>query len=305
MDSNSGTRERLDPRKATTDEPWTIGGLLDWTARFLAQKGCEFPRLDTEVLLAHALGCRRIDLYTRYEEPARDEARQRFRELLRRRLEGCPVAYLVGRKEFFALEFEVGPAVLIPRPESEFVVMECLRLAEGMPAPRVLDIGTGSGNLAVAVAHRLTGARVTAVDQSADALAVAARNAARHAVAERIAFLQGDLFGPLPSGERFDFILSNPPYIAREDIAGLPSGVRDYEPHLALDGGQGGYAVLDRLLARAREFLEPGGHLILEIGAPQEAAVRERIADRGGYQLGPTVHDYSGHARVVYARKMG
>jgi release factor glutamine methyltransferase len=303
MDSNSGTRERTEPRKATMEGPWTIGGLLDWTARFLAQKGVEFPRLDTEVLLAHALACRRIDLYTRYEEPAPDEARQRFRELLRRRLEGCPVAYLVGRKEFFALEFEVGPAVLIPRPESEFVVMEGLRLAQGMSAPRVLDIGTGSGNLAVAVAHRLKGARLTAVDQSADALAVAARNAARHGVAERITFLHGDLFGPLPAGESFDFILSNPPYIAREDIAGLPAGVRDYEPHLALDGGPGGYVVLDRLLARAGEFLEPGGHLILEIGAPQEVAVRERITRQGGYELARTVHDYSGHARVVHARK--
>ena len=176
------------------------------------------------MLLAHALGCRRIDLYTRYEELADDEARERFRELVRRRIEGCPVAYLVGRKEFFALEFEVGPAVLIPRPESEFVVMECLRLAKDQAEPRILDIGTGSGNLAVAVAKQHRGARVTAVDLSPEALLTAERNAVRHGVADRIRFVQGDLFEPIPAGERFDFVLSNPPYIAREDIPAAACG---------------------------------------------------------------------------------
>ncbi|HEV3261388.1 MAG TPA: peptide chain release factor N(5)-glutamine methyltransferase [Gemmataceae bacterium] len=288
-------------RPPDTEQPWTIGGLLDWTARFLAQKGSEFPRLDTEVLLAHAVGCRRIELYTRYEEIASTEARGRFRELVRRRMEGCPVAYLVGRKEFFALEFEVSPAVLIPRPESEFVVMECLRLAKELAGPRILDIGTGTGNIAVAVARQHPGAQLTAVDLSPEALAVAQRNAARHGVAERMRFLLGDLFGPIPAGERFDFLLSNPPYIAREHVGGLPPGVRDYEPHLALDGGPGGYAVLDRLLLRAAEYLEPGGHLILEIGAAQEEAARQRITARGGYELFPTIHDYSGHARVLRA----
>ena len=284
------------------DKSWTIGGLLDWTARFLAEKGSEFPRLDTEVLLAHALGCRRIELYTRFDEPGPDEARERFRGLVRRRLEGCPVAYLVGRKEFFALEFEVGPAVLIPRPESEFVVMECLRLGKERARPRVLDIGTGSGNLAVAVAHRLPAAEVTAVDLSPEALAVAARNASRHGVAERVRFLPGDLFELVPAGERFDFVLSNPPYIAGPDIPRLPAGVRDYEPHLALNGGPEGYSVFDRLVDEARGRLEPGGYLIVEIGAPQEERARKRIASFAGYQLANTLHDYSGHPRVLRAR---
>ncbi len=287
---------------AVRTDQWTIGRMLDWTTSFLAKKGAEFPRLDTQVLLAQVLGCRRIDLYTRFEETASEETRARFRELIQQRVEGCPVAYLVGRKEFFSLEFEVGPSVLIPRPESEFVVMECLRLAKGQAEPRILDVGTGSGNLAVAVAQQHKTARVTAVDLSPDALAVAARNAARHGVMERIRFLHGDLFEPLPAGERFEFILSNPPYIAREELGELPAGVRNYEPLLALDGGPGGYVVLERLIAEAGGFLEPGGYLILEIGAPQEATVRQRVQAAPGFQLRETIHDYSGHPRVVCAR---
>lgn len=290
----------------STNQAWTIGGLLDWTAKFLAQKGGEFPRLDSEVLLAEALGCRRIELYTRYDEPASAAVRDRFRELVRKRVEGCPVAYLVGRKEFFSLVFEVSPAVLIPRPESEFVVMECLRLARTLPAGqpiRVLDLGTGSGNLAVTVARHLPDARVTAVDLSPEALEIARRNAQRHEVADRVRFLAGDLYAPLQPGEKFDFILSNPPYIAREDLDRLPVGVRQYEPILALDGGAGGYAVLDRIIAGAGEFLHPGGHLILEIGAPQEQPVRQRIESCPDFELAPTVHDYSGHPRVLVARR--
>jgi release factor glutamine methyltransferase len=280
---------------------WTIGGLLDWTARHLAQKGAESPRLDAEVLLAHALACQRIELYTRYEEVASDQARASFRDLVRQRLEGCPVAYLVGRKEFFSLQFAVTRDVLIPRPESEFVVLECLRLARTFDGPQVLDIGTGSGNLAIAVAHQHKTARVTAVDVSPGALVVAAANARRLQVEGRIRFLKGDLFGPL-GGERFDFIVSNPPYIAREEIDQLPIGVRDYEPHTALDGGPGGFAVFDRLVEEGRGHLVPGGHLIVEIGAPQHERARERIASFPEYELAETILDGSRHPRVLRAR---
>jgi release factor glutamine methyltransferase len=288
--------------RGRAEQPWTVGRLLEWTAKFLAQKGSETPRLDTEVLLAHALGCKRIELYTRHDEVAAEEGRQTFRELIRRRVEGCPVAYLVGRKEFFSLELEVSPAVLIPRPDTECVVDECLRLARGIAEPDVLDVGTGSGCLAVAVARRHAGARVTAVDLNPEALAVAARNAARHGVAERVRFVAGDVYGPLAAGERFDFILSNPPYIRRGDIAGLPPGVRDYEPHLALDGGEDGYAVFDRLVAGAPAHLKPGGYLIVEIGSAQEGPGRERIGRVPGYELARTVFDGSGHPRVLRAR---
>lgn len=285
-----------------TEQPWTVGRLLDWTAKYLADKGSESSRLDTEVLLAHALGCKRIELYTRHAEEAPDDGRQRFKALIQERIKGCPVAYLVGRKEFYSLELEVNRSVLIPRPDTECVVDACLQLAKAMAVPSVLDVGTGSGCLAVAVAKYCTPAKVTAADISPEALAAAARNAERHGVGGRIRFLAGDLFAPLAEGERFDFILSNPPYIPHDDLAGLAPGVRDYEPHLALDGGPDGFTVFQRLVEGAPTHLKPGGHLIVEIGAPQESVARQRLEAQVGYELAPTVHDSSGHPRVLLAR---
>jgi release factor glutamine methyltransferase len=284
-----------------TEQPWTIGRLLDWTAKFLAQKGSEFPRLDAEVLLADVLNCERISLYTRYEEEAPEAARQRYKDLIRRRIEGCPVAYLVGRKEFFSLKFEVDPSVLIPRPDTECVVIECLRLAKNMAEPRIVDVGTGSGAIAVTLAKQLRGSRLSATDISADALAVAQRNSEKHGVADRIRFVQGDLFDPFPPDEVFDLIVSNPPYIPHDDIPRLPVGVRDYEPHTALDGGPDGFAIFDRLIEQAAPRLAPDGWLVLEIGSPQEAEARRRLAAKG-YEVGKTILDGSGHPRVLIAR---
>jgi release factor glutamine methyltransferase len=285
------------------EEPWTIGRLLEWTTQYLARKGVESPRLDAQLLLAHALGCTRTQLYTRYEELASEEGRQKFRALVRQRVQGSPVFYLVGRREFYALEFEVSPAVLIPRPDTETLVGECLRLAKEVATPHLLDVGTGSGCVAVTVARHHPGAQVTAVDLSPEALAVAARNAARHGVSERVRFLEGDLFAPLSPGAPFDFILSNPPYIPRGEIAGLAPDVRDHEPHLALDGGPDGFAVFDRLVAEAPTWLKPGGYLLLEINSTREGPARARLEGYAGYELGPTLHDRAGQPRVLRARR--
>ena len=258
---------------AELDRPaWTIGTLLDWTAGFLHKKGAEYPRLDA-VLLANVLGCRRIELYTRHTETATEDVRERYRELIRRRTEGCPVAYLVGQKEFFSLTFEVDSAVLIPRPDSEHVVLECLRLAKGMAGPRVLDLGVGSGNLSVAIAFHLKTARVVAVDLSASALAVAQRNAVKHNVAERIQFREGDLFAALQTGEQVDFVISNPPYIRTADIATLAVGVAGFEPKLALDGGPDGFAIFDRILSGAT--FDAGGNSSSRWGIQHEDARRK------------------------------
>ena len=289
----------------STEQTWTLGRLLEWTTNYLRQKGSASPRLDTEVLLAHALGCKRIDLYARHGEEAPEQGRQRFRKLVRQRVEGCPVAYLVGRKEFFSLEFTVNRSVLIPRPDTECLVVECLRLAKPMTEPAILDVGTGSGCIAIAVAKHHKTARVLAVDLSAEAISVASSNADKHGVAERVRFLKGDLFAPIPSGQSFDFILSNPPYIPHDEIAKLAPGVRDYEPHSALDGGVDGFAVFERLIVAAPAYLKPGGYMLIEIGSPQEKEARERFARHAEYELDKTVYDGSGHPRVLMARRRG
>jgi release factor glutamine methyltransferase len=283
----------------TSDERWTIGRLLNWTTGYLREHGSESPRLDTEVLLAHAVGCERIKLYARFDDLAPEAAREKFRDLVRRRSQGAPVAHLVGHKEFFSLDFEVGPDVLIPRPDSEFVVLEFLRIAKPMTQLTAIDIGTGSGNLAIAAAHQHPGVRFWAIDRSRAALEMARRNAERHGVSDRIEFLEGSLFDPLPANLQVDCILSNPPYIPTGEIPNLAVGVREYEPYSALDGGPTGLEVVTAIVRQADRFLKPGGQLILEIGAPQELAVRSLIGDRGQFKLLDTIRDYAGHARVI------
>ncbi|MFL5339727.1 MAG: peptide chain release factor N(5)-glutamine methyltransferase [Gemmataceae bacterium] len=281
---------------------WTIRALMEWTEQHFQQKGLESPRLEAQLLLAHALTCKRVELYTRWDEPVAEGPRGQFRELVKRRLDGCPAMYLTGRREFYALEFEVTPAVLIPRPETELVVTETLNRIKSLPGPRVLDVGTGSGCIAIAIAQRNKSAIVTAIDLSADALDVAKRNAARHGLAERIRFLAGDLLAPLPADERFDVIVSNPPYISQPELAALPRHVRDFEPRIALDGGPDGFAVYDRLIPAAVERLAPGGHLLLEIGATRDEGVRRRIV-AAGLEPGPTLRDDAKLPRVVTARR--
>jgi release factor glutamine methyltransferase len=280
---------------------WTIRALMDWTENHFQQKGLETPRLEAQLLLAHALNCRRVELYTRWDEVVSDGPRGRFRDLVKRRLDGCPAMYLIGRREFYALEFEVTPAVLIPRPETEVLVTEALNRLKDTPEARILDIGTGSGCIAIALAFQNKTARLTAIDISPDALEVARRNASKHRVLERIRFLHGDLLEPLPQGERFHVIVSNPPYVTQAEWEQLPPHIREHEPALALLAGEDGLAVYDRLIPAAAEFLEPGGHLLLEIGATQEARVRQRLEATGKYEAGATIRDHAGLPRVVMA----
>jgi release factor glutamine methyltransferase len=285
------------------DEAWTVGRLLTWTAGYLKRHGSESPRLDAEVMLAEVLHCERVQLYTHFTEPVGPDARARFRELVRRRARGEPVAYLVSRKEFYSLVFEVCPAVLIPRPESEFVVVEFLTVMSGVESPRAVDVGTGSGCLAVASASRHRGSCFVAIDQSAEALEVARRNAARHGVSDRIDFRRGDCLGPVADAPPFDAIVSNPPYIPSMQIPRLAPGVRDYEPRLALDGGPTGLEMVSRLIEASVSRLVPGGHLILEIGTDQEQPVRDLIEAQDGLCLAPTVRDHARHARVIRATR--
>jgi release factor glutamine methyltransferase len=281
-------------------ETWTVRRLLEWTEDFLRKKGFEAPRLEAQILLAHTLGCKKIDLYVRHEEEPPEDKRAAFREMIKKRSEGMPVAYLVGHREFYSLEFAVSPAVLIPRPETETLVMEALRRIQPLVSPRVLDIGTGSGAIAVAMAKQHKTTRVIAVDASAPALAVAAANAQKHGVADRITLLEGDLFGPV-AGQTFDLIVSNPPYIAQGEFSSLDVGVRDFEPRSALDGGPDGLNFYRRIAAEAANYLVPGGSILVEIGATQEAAVRELFG--ATLELGPTYKDAAGRPRVVSAKR--
>jgi release factor glutamine methyltransferase len=304
-----------------SDEPWTIGRLLAWTIEYLERHGAENPRLDAEILLATARGCKRIDLYAAYGEEASDVLRTTFRELVRRRAEGAPVAYLVGHKEFYSLEFEVTPDVLIPRPETELLVvalldqkgvrtdfsLEAASSRQAGPGKNssdpflIADVGTGSGILAVCAAKYLPQAHVTAIDVSPAALAVAKRNAERHVVAERITFVEADLLAAQPAEPRFDFILSNPPYVSTAEMAELPRDVRDHEPHLALHAGEQGTELIERLIAESTERLRPGGMLFIEVSPMIAAAVEALVKAQPAFELGPTIRDPAGHARVVQA----
>ncbi len=289
------------------EQTWTIGRLLNWTKDFLQERGAESPRLDAEVLLAQARGCKRIELYTAFEEEAPQELRDAFRELVRRRAGGTPVAYLVKMREFYSLEFEVTPDVLIPRPETELIVVGVTDHAKALKRTAepltIADVGTGSGVLAVCLARRLPASRVTALDISPKALGVAKRNAARHGVGERIVFIESDLFAASPSGVRFDYVVSNPPYITTAEMAKLPTHVLNHEPRLALDGGPAGTSVIERLLPQAAARLKPGGGLYVEISPMIAERVEALVKQTLGLTLEETMVDLDRRPRIVTARK--
>ena len=290
----------MDPATPTV---WTVRALIQWTTQFLTSKGIEAAARETRILLAHVLGCTPIDVMTRYDEMPTDADRTAFRALIKRRVDGCPVAYLVGHREFFKLSFDVTSAVLIPRPDTETLLMEGFKHLTGKTNPAVLDLCTGSGCLAVSVANKLRTATVLATDISAEALEVARRNAAKHGVAKRVEFRQGDLWAAVPGGAAFDVILTNPPYIAESEFAELAADVRDHEPRLALDGGPDGLAYYRRIADEAAWFLKPDGVLLAEVGWTQEPAVRELLAAAPGLSALPSVKDGAGHWRVVGAKK--
>lgn len=292
------------PRPATGDaETWTVGRLLTWTTDWLASRGSESPRLDAEVLLAHVRGCPRIALYTAFDTPVADAERSRFRELVKRRGEGEPVAYLVGSKEFFSLPFAVNKGVLVPRPETEGLVVRSLDLCKALTAPRIIDVGTGSGAIAVTLAKHLPHAVVVATDISPEALAVARDNAARHGVAERIRFVECDLMAAAEAAGPWNVIVSNPPYVREDEFESLPRDVRLHEPRTALVSGPTGVEVVARLAAAAAESLAPGGWLLVEIG-PAVAAAAEAVLDaQAGLVREPTLPDIAEFPRIVQARR--
>jgi len=280
---------------------WTVLELLRWTQAHFASRGIESTRLDAECLLAHALGSDRLRLYLDFDKPVEAAERARFRELVRRRAdERVPVAQLTGRKEFWSLSFEVTPEVLIPRPETETLVAWLLDALPDREAELdVLDVGTGSGAIAVALASELPKARFTATDVSPAALALAERNALAHGVADRIRFVPGDGFEPV-AGRRFDAVLANPPYVAERDAAGLAPELR-HEPRGALFGGPDGTALLRRFAAEVAGHLAPGGRAAFEVGSDQAGDVAAWLA-AGGLRDVEVRRDLAGRQRIVVGR---
>jgi release factor glutamine methyltransferase len=286
-----------------SDERWNVLRLLQWTTEFFQKRGSDSARLDAEILLAHARDCSRIELYTAFEEEPDEEQRSAFRELVRRRGEGTPVAQLVGYKEFYSLRFRVNEHTLIPRPETEHLVIEaldCGKLMADQNQPlQIADVGTGTGAIAIALALHQPSALVTATDISAAALEVARWNAEKHGVADRIRFLETDLLGEVTEPNRFDLICSNPPYISESEFAQLDVSVRNHEPKTALVAGEDGTEVIKRLMAESYPRLNLGGRLIIEL-SPMIADACEELAEQIS-ELGDLrfIKDLAGHKRIL------
>ena len=288
-----------------SDDVWTVGRLLTWTTEWLGARDSDSPRLDAEVLLAHVRGCPRIALYTAFGTPVSDQERGRFRELVKRRGEGEPVAYLVGSREFFSLPFSVTKDVLVPRPETEGLVVRSIDLCKAAAAPRIIDVGTGSGAIAVTLATRLPKAPIVATDLSTAAIAVARANAEHHGVANRMTFVQCDLMSDPRAAGPWNVIVSNPPYVREDEFEALPRDVRLHEPRTALVSGPTGVEVVERLVAAALTALAPGGWLLVEIGPAVVAAAEAAIARQPGLLPEATLKDMAGLPRIVQARRPG
>jgi len=286
----------------TSSAAWTVRRVLEWTAEHLGKHGSDTPRLDAEILLAHSRGCERIELYTRFDEPLTNSQRQTMRELVNRRAMAEPVAYLVGHREFFGIDFRVNHQVLVPRPDTETLVLELLDRSIPQSPCRILDVGTGSGCIAVAAAVNRPRASIVASDVSQEALGIAQHNAQTHGVTNRIEFLCGSLFEPIRADDRFDFVVSNPPYIADHEMETLQADVRLHEPHLALSAGADGLSLLKQLIESAPRHLQRDGWLLVEISPEQVAPVQDLFAAQAAFTDISVAEDLASRPRVVCGR---
>ncbi len=316
-------RTDADVQRAASDA-WTTRRLLAWIGEAFGKKGLDSPRLSAEILVAHVLKCDRLKLYLDQDRPASNAERDRLRDLVGRALKHEPLQYLVGEWPFFGLSMRVDRRALIPRPCTELIVerlIQHVRAAarsarelptDEAPAPsraalgeglRIADVCTGSGCIAVALAKHLPGCRIVASDLSPEALDLARENAARHAVADRVLFVQGDMLAPFeaPGVGGFDAIVSNPPYIPDHEWAAVPSNVKDHEPTMALRGGADGLQFVRPLIAHAPRFLKPGGTLLVEIASSTADAVLKLA--QGAFGECAILQDHEGLPRVLEAKR--
>jgi release factor glutamine methyltransferase len=291
-------------------KPWIIKDLLKVTADYLKEKEIDSPRLTAEILLSHQLKTDRVTLYLNFDQPLTENEISGYRSLIKRRLLHEPIQYITGIQEFWSMDFMVDPQVIIPRPESELIVEQAVKqvktnFTQQNRLTRILDLGTGSGVLAISVAKELPQARIWAIDLSDGALSIARLNAEKHGVSDRINFICGDLWEPIANIDfTFDIIISNPPYIASEEYNDLAAEIRDYEPRMALDGHEGGMYFIEKILKGGLNYLSPGGWLIMEM-APNQTAKALLLAEQiKGYGEKTRIKDYSHLYRVVMARKI-
>jgi release factor glutamine methyltransferase len=286
-------------------ETWTISKTLDWTTQYFKKFNIEWPHLEAEILLAHALDLKRIGLYTNYERILTTEDLSGFKKLIQRRSKHEPIAYITGNQPFMSLDFYVDRSVLIPRPETEKLVEVVIDLVKSRTAPRTpflaADIGTGSGAIAVSLAKYLSDIKVIGIDSSSDAIKIAQKNAERHKVNDRCQFIAGDMLDPLETTNKFDLILSNPPYIPTADIDTLQPDVKDYEPKEALDGGENGLLYIKKLIQESPKYLKEDGHLIFEFGIKQADNIMELTKDN--FEETKIIKDSSGVERLYLGRK--
>ncbi|MCL5773178.1 MAG: peptide chain release factor N(5)-glutamine methyltransferase [Firmicutes bacterium] len=282
---------------------WKIGDALKWATSFLLDSGVESARVDSEILLQRILDADKGKVLSNADEVIKDNHAAVYQEMVRKRSEGVPTAYLVGTREFMSLEFVVNSNVLIPRPETEFLVEEALDFLKkkGTNSPAVLDIGTGSGAIGIALAFYYPGTRVWATDISERALEVARINAENIGVSSFLKFCQGDLFSALPGGLKFDCILSNPPYISGEELKNLDETVRDFEPEVALVAPDESISFHKRIINEAPGFMKKGALLGMEMGIGQEAQVKILLQEAGCYNNINMIKDLSGIFRVITA----
>jgi release factor glutamine methyltransferase len=293
------------PTPASETDRWTVQRILEWTAGFLKQKGVESPRLEAELLLAFARKCPRIRLYTDFTEPLSDEQRAVMRELVQRRAKREPLAYLVGTREFYGRSFEVGPGVLIPRPETETLIDVCLERIPSDTASHVVEVGFGSGCISITLARQRPQCHVTATDISSTAVSIASRNVDRHAVKDRVVLMQGDCLEPLlNSGMRFEGLVSNPPYIREDERDSLQPEVAVHEPAEALFAGTDGLDVVRRLIQQAPGILKPGAFLAMELD-PSQCAEVTALVSAAGFTAARVHRDLAGLDRIVEATFQG
>ncbi|KPJ59433.1 MAG: hypothetical protein AMS15_06965 [Planctomycetes bacterium DG_23] len=287
-----------------TRHRWTILGLLNWSKDFFESKGIDSPRLTAELLLSFVLGLERIGLYAHYDRVLKPEELAKFKELIKRRVSHEPTQYITGKAQFFSLDFVVDRRVMIPRPETELLVEETLKLLEGEAT--IVDLGTGPGNIAVALAKNAPGVHIFATDISKDALQVAQENARTHKVENSISFHAGNLFEAvkgLSLEGKVDIIVSNPPYVSEKEYARLPEELRDWEPKEALLASEEGLEFHRLIISGAGSFLKSGGWLLLEMGQGQAGKIEEIFAASGKFEAPEFLRDYGEIERVVKARR--